>query len=129
MSRMPSIEVNGLVPWMSQVISLNTVRNVLSVTNRTPGFDQPPGQEAALAEPRHPVAVADFFGFLGEIERFAGLGAGDQAKRGLEIAVQKLGVLALLERRDGAIDDLAELSPAVDAGFADALRRQEVRAL
>ena len=36
MSFMPSIDVNGLVPWMSQVISSNTVRNVLTVTNRTP---------------------------------------------------------------------------------------------
>ena len=33
---MPSIDVNGFVPWMSHVISSNTVRNVLIVTNRTP---------------------------------------------------------------------------------------------
>ena len=36
MSRIPSIEVNGFEPWMSQVISSNTVRNALIVTNRTP---------------------------------------------------------------------------------------------
>ena len=33
---MPSIDVKGLEPWMSQVISSKTVRNVLIVTNRTP---------------------------------------------------------------------------------------------
>ncbi len=36
MSRIPSIEVNGFEPWMSQVISSNTVRKALIVTNRTP---------------------------------------------------------------------------------------------
>ena len=35
-SRMPSMDVNGLEPWMSQVISSNTVRNELIVTKRTP---------------------------------------------------------------------------------------------
>ena len=36
MSRIPSIDVNGFEPWMSQVISSNTVMNVFTVTNRTP---------------------------------------------------------------------------------------------
>ena len=36
MSRIPWIEVNGFEPWMSHVISSNTVMNVLMVTNRTP---------------------------------------------------------------------------------------------
>ena len=36
MSRIPSIDVNGFEPWMSQVISSKTVRKVLIVTNRTP---------------------------------------------------------------------------------------------
>ena len=36
MSCIPSIDVNGFEPWMSQVISSKTVRNVLTVTNRTP---------------------------------------------------------------------------------------------
>ena len=36
MSFMPAMDVNGLDPWMSQVISSNTVRKVLMVTKRTP---------------------------------------------------------------------------------------------
>ena len=32
----PSIDVKGLLPWMSQVISSKTVKKVLMVTNRTP---------------------------------------------------------------------------------------------
>ena len=36
MSLIPSIEVNGFDPWMSQVISSKTVRNALMVTNLTP---------------------------------------------------------------------------------------------
>ena len=32
----PGLLVKGFEPWMSQVISSNTVRNVLTVTNRTP---------------------------------------------------------------------------------------------
>ena len=36
MSLIPVMEVKGLDPWMSQVISLKTVMNVLIVTNRTP---------------------------------------------------------------------------------------------
>ena len=42
---------------MSQVISLKTVSNMLTVTKRTPGFDQPAREQAALAEAVAAVAV------------------------------------------------------------------------
>ena len=48
-SRMPSMLVKGLLPWMSQVISLKTVMNVLTVTKRTP-----PDPSARAAIPAQP---------------------------------------------------------------------------
>ena len=87
---MPSIDVNGLEPWMSQVISSNTVRNVLIVTNRTPASIKSPGEQAALAEAIHAVASRGRLRLLGQIERIAGLRAGHQAISGLEIVVHQL---------------------------------------
>jgi hypothetical protein len=93
----PSIEVNGLVPWMSQVISLNTVRNVLMVTNRTPASISRRGQQAALAEAVMPYFSRSFFGSLRQVERLPGFGAGHHAEGGLEVAVHQLRPTGWLE--------------------------------
>jgi hypothetical protein len=45
MSRIPSMLVKGLEPWMSQVISPNTVMKVFTVTKRTPKINPAGGRD------------------------------------------------------------------------------------
>ena len=77
-------------------------------------LDQPPRQQAALAEAVHAVALADAGRLLGQVERLARLLARHQAERGLEVFVHQLGVLAGFEILDGRIDDLAQLPPPLE---------------
>ena len=98
MSRIPSIEVNGFEPWMSQVISSNTVRNALIVTNRTPLSISRRASRQHWPNRVMPYRSRVACRFLGQVERLAGLGAGHQPERRLEVAVEQGGVLGGLER-------------------------------
>ena len=77
-------------------------------------LDQPPGQQAALAESGHPVALAGRRRLAGQVERLAGLRARHQAEGRLEVAVEEGGVLGGLEGGDGVVHELADLPPAIE---------------
>ncbi len=89
-------------------------------------LDQPPREQAALAEPRHAVALAGDGRFSGEVERLARLRAGHQPEGRLEVAVQERSVFGRFERGDGVVDELADLATAVEPDGADLLGRQQV---
>ena len=89
-------------------------------------LDQPPRQQAALAEAGHAVALASRRRFLRQVEGRARLGARHQPECRLEVAVQERGVFGSLERGDRVVDQLADLAPAVEANAADLLGRQQV---
>ena len=123
---MPSIEVNGFEPWMSQVISSNTVRNALIVTNRTPLSISRRASRQHWPNRVMPYRSRDRRRFLGQVERRAGLGAGHQPECRLEVAIEQRGVFGGLERGDRVIDQLADLAAAVEADRADLLGREQV---
>ena len=89
-------------------------------------LDQPPRQQAPLAEPVPPVFVAERVGLGAELEGFARLGGRHQRVGLLEIGVQKLGVRAVLKSFDGAVDHASQLSPPVDAHGGNVVGRQKV---
>jgi hypothetical protein len=60
-------------------------------------FNQPAGEQAALAEAVHAVTLADGLGFLGQIECLPCLRAGHHAERRFEVLIQQRGVLSGLE--------------------------------
>ena len=89
-------------------------------------LDQSTGEQAALAEPGHPVAFANRLGLFGEIKRLAGLRAGHQAEGCLKVAVEEGGVFARFEEVDGVVDEVADLPASVESNGADLLGREQV---
>ena len=90
------------------------------------GFDEPAGEQAALAEARQAVAFANLLRLLCEVKCRARPGAGHQPIRRGETAVHQLGAgtaLKILHRR---IHDLAQLAPAFEARFTDLSRRKQI---
>ena len=89
-------------------------------------FDEPPGEQTALAEAVHAVAFAHGRFFLGDVERGAGLFAGHHAEGGMKTVVEQSGVLAGLEIFHRTIDDFAHLSPSIESRSPDLVGRQQV---
>ena len=112
---------------MSQVISSKTVSNMLTVTKRTPRFDQPAGQQAALAEARAAVAVAHRGRLLVQGERLAGLRAGHQAISEIEIVVELLGLRRSSRRRPTAPSTASRIfCRRLGPDGGDVVRRQQI---
>ena len=118
--------VKGFEPWMSHVISLKTVMKVFTVTNRTPALDQPPRQQAALAEAVHAVALAHARRLLLQVKGLARRGAGHQPVGSVEIGVHQLGRFAGLEILHRVIHQRAQFLAPLQAHLADLLRRQQI---
>ncbi len=70
---MPSIVVNGLLPWISQVISLKTVKKRIDRHKPHAGFDQSSSEQTTLSESIHAVSLANRGRFLRQIKRLARL--------------------------------------------------------
>ena len=87
---------------------------------------QPPGQQAALAEAVHAVAVADRLRLPGEIKGLAGLCAGHQPVGGLKILVEESGVFARLKLLGSTLDDFPHLLAAIEPGHADLIGGQQI---
>ena len=89
-------------------------------------FDEPPREQATLAEAGHAVTLANFQRLLREIERFARLRARHQAIGRREIVIHQQPRSARLEILHRGVDDFAQLAASLQPRFADFLRRQQV---
>src|SRR5262245_58332096 len=90
------------------------------------GFDQTAGKQATLAEAGYPVALANFLRLIGKVESFAGFFAGHQPISGSEIGVHELGTRARFEVFDDVVNDFAEFAAALETGFSNLRRREEI---
>ena len=89
-------------------------------------FDQPPREQAALAEAVHAVSFADGLRLLRQVEGLAGLRARHQAVGGLEVVVEEAGIFARLKLPGRRLHNLPHLAAAAEPGHGDLVGRQEV---
>ncbi len=126
-SRMPSIDVNGLVPWMSQVISSKTVRNVLTVTNRTPASISRRASRQHWPKRLRAVALADRLPALASGRRPRGLACWSSCGRPPRNCCRAAARSGSSRNRSTVCSTmLAELAAAGQADFADFFGRQQV---
>ena len=88
---------------------------------------EPPGQEAALSESVHSVALPKPVRFAGQVEGLPGLPGGDDPVGLGEIGVQEpaLGAV-LLEIEEALVDESAEGNPSPGSNRRDVIGRPEV---
>ena len=104
---------------------LNTVSKWLTVTQRSPVLDEPARHQAALTEGITAIAIAQLLRLLRQIERLLGARRGQQVEGSAisrVVIVDCLALGALLER----IEVTEQLTPRLDAKFAQSLGRQQI---
>ena len=90
------------------------------------GLDQPAGQETALAKRIAAVTVAHLFGFLSQVERFAGAAGNDQIQSALVIIVEVVVLDGLVDVRHGFLDGIAQSGAALQAQGKHFRRQLEI---
>ena len=112
---------------MSQVISSNTVSNMLTVTKRTPASIMRRASRQLCPNRFMPYFWRTLFRLARELERLARLLRRHQRVGLVEGGVEQPRVLRGLEPADGLVHHLAPVAPAVDAQRGKIIRRQHVR--
>src|SRR5205814_1523764 len=83
--------------------------------------------QAALPESRQPVALADGFRLVRQVESRARFGARHESIRRSKTRIHQSGAGAGLKVPDGFVHDIAQCAPSLQANVADLLRGQQVR--
>ncbi len=91
------------------------------------GFDHATREEAALAESVQAVLRAQRFGFLVQLESFAGLLGRHQRVGLMEGGVHQPGLGRSFEAANGRVDHGAPILAAVDAEGGQIVRRKQIR--
>ncbi len=117
---MPSMVVNGLLPWMSQSDFIEDRQECVDGDEPYTGFDQPTGQQTTLAEAIHPIAFANQGRFFGEVKRHPRLGAVHHPVSGLEVGIEQLRRFGRFEPSHVAFDGITHSPSAIDTNIRSA---------